>query len=493
MAGVLRAGAVGVEGTAASWGAFMRKITPVILSGGTGTRLWPLSRESYPKQLLPLSSDESLLQQTARRVADPALFHDLIIVANAEHRFVIAEQLRCIGMRAGRIALEPMGRNTAPAAVIAALLAVQDDPESMLLLMPADHAIGDDESFRATVRGGIASACDRSLVLFGVEPTASVTGYGYIHMGAPAGHGARNVLSFKEKPDLATAARYLASGDYVWNSGIVLLFARDLIDEMHRLEPALVHACERSVEAATNDLDFLRLDATAFAGARNVSLDHALMEKTQTAVVVPARFSWSDIGTWSTLWQRGRKNAEGTVIEGNATAHAAHDCYLRSDGPFVAALGVSDLIVVATHDAVLVTTMERDQEVRPLVEMLKQAGHESATQNLRTYRPWGYYQVVHSGERFKVKRLTVNPGAKLSLQKHEHRAEHWIVVNGTALVTRDNEEFLLKENQSIHLPCGCVHRLDNPGPETLNVIEVQSGTYLGEDDILRFDDLYERI
>ncbi|NIX76199.1 mannose-1-phosphate guanylyltransferase/mannose-6-phosphate isomerase [Microvirga terricola] len=470
----------------------MKKITPVILSGGTGTRLWPLSRESYPKQLLPLVAEETLLQQTARRVADPALFNDLVVVANAEHRFVIAEQLRCIGMSARRIALEPMGRNTAPAALIAALFALRDDPESILLLMPADHAISDDEAFHVTLKMGIESACDASFVLFGIEPTAPVTGYGYIHMGKPVGHGVRKVLAFKEKPDLATAERYLASHDYAWNSGIFLLSARALIDEMRCLEPALLHACERAIEAGRNDLDFLRLDAAAFAEARSVSLDHALMERTKNAVVVPARFSWSDIGTWSALWQRGHKNAEGTVVEGNATAHNARDCYLRSDGPLVAALGVHDLIVVATHDAVLVTTKGRDQDVRPLVEMLRQSGHETATQTVRTYRPWGYYQIVHSGERFKVKRITVNPGAKLSLQKHEHRAEHWIVVNGTALVTRDNEETLLKENQSTYLPCGCIHRLENPGPEILILIEVQSGAYLGEDDILRLDDLYER-
>ncbi|MBF9234409.1 mannose-1-phosphate guanylyltransferase/mannose-6-phosphate isomerase [Microvirga alba] len=474
---------------------FKKKITPVLLSGGTGTRLWPLSREAYPKQFLPLFGQDTLLQQTARRVSDAALFNELLVIANVEHRFIIAEQLRAIGQDAARIVLEPAGRNTAAAAAAAAIIATRSDPDSLLLLMPADHCIDDIAAFHDTLAAGLRAAQDGSTVLFGITPTGPATGYGYIRMAGEAVDepGARRVLAFKEKPDLETAESYIASGEYVWNSGIFLVSAQRLLDELDALEPELLRACTAAVEGALSDLDFLRLDAEAFAQARDVSLDYAVMEKTRNAVVVPARFSWSDIGTWSTLWEIGSKTAEGTVAEGNATAYDTQDCYFRSEGPLIAALGVRDLIVVATQDAVLVTTKGRDHDVRSLVESLKKTGNSAAIRSHREHRPWGYYQTIHYGDRFKVKRITVNSGAKLSLQKHEHRAEHWIVVSGTALVTRDNEQFVLRADQSTYLPRGCIHRLENPGSIPLNIIEVQSGSYLGEDDILRLEDAYARI
>ncbi|MGO4573847.1 mannose-1-phosphate guanylyltransferase/mannose-6-phosphate isomerase [Microvirga sp. 2TAF3] len=473
----------------------MGKITPVLLSGGTGSRLWPLSRQSYPKQLLSLIEDETLLQQTARRVADKALFSELIVVANADHRFVIAEQLRAIGMERSQIVLEPVGRNTAPAAAVAALLATRNDPEAILLLMPADHSIGNVDAFHLALQTGCKAARNDSFVLFGIKPTTPATGYGYIHVGGPAleNFDIRQVLGFVEKPDLATAESYLKSGDYAWNSGIFMLPAQRFLDELNRLEPDMLKACKKAIAAARTDLDFLRLDADAFAQARDISIDYAIMERTENAVVVPSSFPWSDIGTWSALWEMESKNDEGSVVLGEAVAIGAKDCYIRSEGPLVAALGVENLVIVATPDAVLVTTKEHDQDVKLLVDRLKATGHEAATQTMRVHRPWGFYQQVHYGERFQVKRITVKPGAKLSLQKHFHRAEHWIVVNGTALVTRDNEQILLRENESAYLPLGCVHRLENPGHLPLNLIEVQSGAYLGEDDIVRFEDVYARV
>jgi mannose-1-phosphate guanylyltransferase/mannose-6-phosphate isomerase len=472
----------------------MVKVTPVLLSGGTGTRLWPLSREAYPKQLLPLVDTETLLQGTARRVAASDLFTDILVIANAEHRFVIAEQLRAIDAKVSRLVLEPVGRNTAPAAAVAALLAVQKDPDALILLMPADHSIGDTIAFEAAVRAGAEAARKGSMVLFGIRPTAPVTGYGYIRLGAPVSDvpAVRHVHGFSEKPDQATAQAYLQSGDYAWNSGIFLLPARVLVDEIARFEPDLLKACEDAVANATTDLDFLRLDPKSFERASSISLDYAVMERTEKAVVVPVDFAWSDIGAWSALWDIGAKDDAGNVVIGDALAEGCSRCYVRGEGQLVAALGVQDLIIVATSDAVLVTAKGRDQDVKKIVDRLKTMGREVATQTIRVHRPWGFYQSVHAGDRFQVKRITVKPGAKLSLQKHYHRAEHWVVVNGTALVTRNNEQHLVGENESIYLPLGCMHRLENPGRLPLNLIEVQSGAYLGEDDIVRLEDVYAR-
>ena len=470
------------------------RIIPVLLSGGTGSRLWPLSRETYPKQLLSLLGENTLLQQTALRVGDPLLFADPVVIANAEHRFVIGEQLRAVGISNPTIVLEPFGRNTAPAVAIAALLASQQDPDAMILAMPVDHWVSDHAQFRAAVSSGLAAARRGRFVLFGLSPTAPVTGFGYIRMGEEtASANVRDVAGFVEKPDLAMVERLLACNEHLWNSGIFLLPVRQFIDELAEREPDVMSACRKALAGATRDLDFLRLEEKAFEACPSISVDYAVMEKTDRAVVVSAAFDWSDIGSWSALWTMSEKDESGNVVVGDAVMEDASGCYVRGDGPLVAALGVDDLVIAASPDVVLVTKRNRDQDVGKLVARLKASGHRSATQTHSVHRPWGYYQSIHAGERFQVKRITVNPGAKLSLQKHFHRAEHWVVVNGTAIVTRDDEEILLRENESIFVPLGCMHRLENPGKVPLNLIEIQSGTYLGEDDIVRVQDIYQRV
>ena len=471
----------------------MTPITPVLMSGGTGSRLWPLSREAYPKQLLPLLGQGSLLQETLQRVSASSLFGAPLVIANAEHRFLIAEQLREIGRTDATIVLEPFGRNTCPAAAVAAILATRQNPDSLILLMPADHSIGNVPAFQAAVAAGKTAAEQGAFVLFGITPTAPATGYGYIQCGdSLEDPRLRQVLGFKEKPDAGTAEAYLASGAYAWNSGIFLLPARQFLAELERLEPQLLQACTQAVDKAATDLDFLRLDPTAFEPVPDISIDYAVMEKTPHAAVVPVDCAWSDIGAWSALWELAAKDQDGTVTLGDVVALDSRNSYIRSDGPLVATVGIDNLIVVATQDAILVAPKERDQDVKKLVDQLKARGHDSAVQTPRVHRPWGFYQSLHTGERFQVKRITVAPGEKLSLQKHYHRAEHWIVVNGTALVTRDAEQILLRENESVYLPLGCVHRLENPGRVPLNLIEVQSGAYLGEDDIVRIEDVYAR-
>jgi mannose-1-phosphate guanylyltransferase/mannose-6-phosphate isomerase len=471
------------------------RIIPVLLSGGTGSRLWPLSRETYPKQLLSLLGDKTLLQQTALRVRDRSLFADPMVIANAEHRFAIAEQLRAIGLESPALVLEPCGRNTAPAVAIAALLALETDPDAIILAMPVDHWVRDHAAFRAVVSSGLAAARRGQFVLFGVRPTAPETRFGYIRTvgGAAAGSPVREVAGFVEKPDLVTAERLLESDEHLWNSGIFLLPARALLDELESRAPEVLAACRASLDGATRDLDFLRLEPSAFERCPSTSIDYAIMEKTARAVVVEASFDWSDVGSWSALWSMGDKDASGNVSVGDVVLEDASGCYVRGEGPLIAALGVEDLVITATPDVVLVTARDRDQDVGKLVARLKSSGHRSATQTLSVHRPWGYYQSIHAGDRFQVKRITVNPGAKLSLQKHFHRAEHWVVVNGTAIVTRDDEEILLRENESVFVPLGCMHRLENPGKVPLNLIEVQSGTYLGEDDIVRVQDIYQRV
>jgi len=471
----------------------MRKIIPVLMSGGNGSRLWPLSREAYPKQLLPLLGESSLLQETAKRVLDSPLFEPVMVIANTEHRFIIAEQLRKIGCPECKIILEPTGRNTGPAAAVAAILAARRDPDSIILLMPADHSIDDVPAFHAAVEAGLHAAKDGSLVLFGVTPTSPVTGYGYIHYGKTAySDNVHQVISFKEKPDRRTAEEYLASGQHAWNSGIFLLPAREFLKELERQNPQILQACIDAVEGAVTDLDFLRLAPEAFQKAPNISIDHAVMEGTSKAVVVSVDFSWSDIGSWSALHEKAKQDKDGTASIGDVVAIDTKGCYIRSDGPLVGTLGVEDLLIVATSDAILVAHKDRDQDVKKLVDKLKSAGHSAALSTPRVHRPWGYFESLELGDRFQVKRITVEPGAKLSLQKHFHRSEHWVVVSGTALVTRDDEVTLLRENESIYLPLGCMHRLENPGRVPLDLIEVQSGAYLGEDDIVRVEDVYAR-
>lgn len=469
------------------------RIHPVLLSGGSGSRLWPISRETYPKQLLPLASDNSMIQDTAARVGGEG-FAAPLIICNQEHRFLIAEQMRALGVQPSAIILEPFGRNTAAAVAMAALHVGRQDPDALLLILPADHVITEGERFHAAVERAAAAAANGFLATFGVVPTGPETGYGYIRQGdaVAALDGVFRVAAFTEKPQRELAERLVASGDHFWNSGMFLFPAALVLRELERFEPELVELCRQSLEQGVRDLDFWRLDAERFAQVANISVDYALMERTDKAVVVPASFGWTDVGTWPALWDVSPKDDAGNVLIGDVLALNSRNSYIRSDEALVAVLGLDDVVVVATEDAVLVTSKEQAQNVKTIVEQLKKSGRPEPTTHRRVYRPWGYYQGVHQGDRFQVKRLTVNPGAKLSLQKHFHRAEHWVVVNGTALVTRDSEQILLRENESVYIPLGAVHRLENPGRVPLNLIEVQSGAYLGEDDIVRIDDTYGR-
>ncbi|MDP6572447.1 MAG: mannose-1-phosphate guanylyltransferase/mannose-6-phosphate isomerase [Rhodospirillales bacterium] len=468
-------------------------IHPIILSGGAGTRLWPLSRAHYPKQLLPLVSGDTMLQETARRVHGPG-FAAPLVICNDEHRFIVAEQLRALDVAPRLILLEPEGRNTAPAAAVAALILAADDGHALMLVLPSDHAVAKPEAFRSAAAIASAAAAEDALVTFGIAPGRAETGYGYMRRGEAWGGvaGCFRVASFAEKPDAETAARYLASGDYEWNSGMFLFRARAYLDELERLHPAMVEACRRALADGTGDLDFFRLDADAFAECPSLSIDYAVMEHTEAAAVVPVDMGWSDVGAFSTLWEIGAKDEDGNVVSGDVLVHDVRDSYIRGDGKLVAAVGLEDAVVVITDDAVLVTTRERAQDVKVVAEALKASGREEHRVHTTVYRPWGHYRGVDAGTGFQVKRLTVNAGARLSLQRHRRRAEHWVVVSGTARVTRGDEVFDIGENQSTYIPLGVKHRLENPGTEPLHVIEVQSGDYLGEDDIERFDDAYGR-
>jgi mannose-1-phosphate guanylyltransferase/mannose-6-phosphate isomerase len=468
-------------------------IVPVILSGGSGTRLWPVSRESYPKQYWPLISARSLLQDTARRAAGPG-FAPPVVVCNQEHRFLIAEQLRQDGGETARILLEPVGRNSAPAITAAALLVAEENPDAVLWMMAADAAIADLAALRAALVPAVAAARGGRIVTFGMTPTAPETGYGYIEIGAPLAGvaGAHDLVRFVEKPDAETAARFVQSGRHLWNSGMFLFTAARLIAEMEEHAPAVLAAVRAAVAGRRADLDFLRLEAAAFAAAPAISLDHAVAERTRNAAVVPADLGWSDVGSWSALWDLGDKDAAGNVAVGDVLLESARDCYVRSDGMLTAVVGLENAVVVVTEDAVLALHRDHAQDVKKVVDRLRAAGRAEAVAHNRCYRPWGFYESLIQGDRFQVKRIVVAPGHKLSLQKHFHRAEHWVVVNGTALVTRDDERILVRENESIYLPLGTRHRLENPGRIPLTLIEVQSGAYLGEDDIVRFDDTYGR-
>ena len=470
------------------------KIYPVILSGGSGTRLWPLSRALYPKQLFPLASENSLLQDTLGRVADTGRFHAPLIICNSDHRFMIGEQARQIGVAPGDIVLEPEGRNTAPAIGVAALMLAEDDPDAIMLIMPSDHVIERPADFEAAVTRGFAGVAGGSLLTFGITPDGPETGYGYIQRGAEMADtpGCYKVERFVEKPDKATAERFLAAGSYFWNSGIFLFGAGRYLEELERLQPDTLAACRDAIKEGTRDLDFLRLDPGAFARAKNISIDHAVMEHCERIAVVPADVGWSDVGSWSTLWSIGDKDADGNVVVGDAVVADSRNSYIRSEGPLVAAFGLDDMAVIATDDSVLVLPRDRAQDVRQLVDELKARNRSEVQSHSKVLRPWGFYQSVDAGERFQVKRLAVNPGATLSLQMHHHRAEHWVVVKGTARVTRGDEVFLLHENESTYIPVETVHRLENPGDVALHVVEVQSGGYLGEDDIVRFEDHYGR-
>jgi mannose-1-phosphate guanylyltransferase / mannose-6-phosphate isomerase len=470
------------------------RITPVILSGGSGTRLWPMSRALYPKQLLPLLSEHSLLQETVGRVADPARFAAPLIIANDEHRFIIAEQLRRTGTAARQIILEPVGRNTAPAACIAALCLAADDPNALLLVMPSDHAISDPAAFQAAIDRAAGAARAGALVTFGITADRPETGYGYIKHGAalPGQPGCYDVAAFVEKPDQEHAEAYLKAGDHFWNSGIFLFPAALYIDELARTRPDMVAGCRAALAKGVRDLDFLRLDKAAFAGIAGESIDYAVMEHTASAAVVPVAMGWNDVGSWDALWSISSKSDDGNVLLGDVVAEEVKNSYLRAENGMIAALGIEDLVVVATGDVVLVARRDRAQDIKKVVARLQRDGRSEVGSHPTVHRPWGSYRSIHAGDRVQVKHIMVNPGAKLSLQMHHHRAEHWVVVHGTAKVVRGEEEIMLYEDESTYIPLGTRHRLENPGKIPLHLIEVQSGSYLGEDDIVRFEDTYGR-
>jgi mannose-1-phosphate guanylyltransferase / mannose-6-phosphate isomerase len=469
----------------------MSKLIPVILSGGAGTRLWPLSREMYPKQLLSLTSKHTMLQDTAMRLAAIAGAIPPIVVCNEAHRFTVAEQLRALDMQPSAILLEPAGRNTAPAVALAALKALSIDPDATLVVAPADHVIRDARKFQQAAEVAVALAQHDKLITFGIVAHSPETGYGYIRRGEGAGP-AYPVAQFIEKPPLDVAQQYVATGDYYWNSGMFVFKASQYLAELSSLAPDILAACTAAFQTAKTDLDFIRIDKTEFIKCRSESIDYAVMEKTRDALVLPLDVGWSDVGSWSSLFDVLPADEEGNVLQGDVMIHDTHDCYVHSTSRLVAAVGMEDHIIVETKDAILVAPKDRVQDVKDLVAKIKKSGRTESALHREVFRPWGSYDSVDSGERFQVKRLTVKPGAVLSLQMHHHRAEHWIVVQGAARITRNDETFLLAENESTFIPVGATHRIENPGKVPLHIIEVQSGSYLGEDDIVRFEDNYGR-
>jgi mannose-1-phosphate guanylyltransferase/mannose-6-phosphate isomerase len=469
-------------------------LVPVILSGGAGTRLWPLSRKLLPKQFLPLVTARTMIQDTALRLAGLPDAGAPILVVGDEQRFLAAEQMREIGVKPAAMLLEPQGRNTAPAIAAAALVARAADPQAQLLVLPSDHAITDVPAFHAAIAKARRAAAAGKLVTFGMAPSGPETGFGYIEAGEPLEGlpGARAIKRFVEKPDADTARRFLAQGRFTWNSGMFLFGAAAFLDELGRHRPAILDAARRAVDKAARDLDFLRLEAKAFAEAPAEPVDVAVMEKTRAGAVIECELGWSDVGSFARLWELGAKDAHGNVAKGDVLLAGASGCYVRADGRVVAVLGAKDLVIVETGDALLVAARERAQDVKDVVARLEKEKRTEHLSHDRVYRPWGYYESVDAGERFLVKRLMVKPGQALSLQRHRKRAEHWVVVAGTARVTRDDEVLTVKENQSVFIPLGAKHRLENPGAEPLYLVEVQSGSYFGEDDIERFDDKYNR-
>lgn len=472
-------------------------IVPVILSGGVGSRLWPLSREHLPKQLMPLLGGEhSLFQKTLVRLLKIAGTAPPIIVCNESHRFMAAAQVQALNMTYSDIILEPVGRNTCPAITVGALAAMKNGEDPDLLVLPADHLIREDDLFAPAVLKGTELTSDGKIITFGIVPDRPETGYGYIRKGQSVpGQSNANawvVREFIEKPDYEKACSYVDSKEYLWNSGMFMFRASVFLEELGRLAPEILAACRDSYEKARRDLDFIRLEEGAFASCPNISLDYAVMEKTPHAVVIPLTVGWSDVGSWLSLHEVCEKDERRNVVTGDVLLEDVRNCYIHSENRLIAALGIENQIIIETKDAVLVSSMERSQDVKLIVGRLKKQMREEALSHSRTYRPWGSYESVDTGDRFQVKRITVNPGASLSLQMHYHRAEHWVVVRGTARVTKGDEEFLLNEDQSSYIPWGTRHRLENPGKIPLELIEVQSGSYLGEDDIRRFDDKYGR-
>jgi mannose-1-phosphate guanylyltransferase/mannose-6-phosphate isomerase len=472
-------------------------IIPVILSGGSGSRLWPVSREMYPKQLLPLVSQSTMLQETVQRLRGIDGIAQPLVVCNEDHRFMVAEQLRSIGSAASVIMLEPFGRNTAPAVALAALETLAAQSDALLLILPADHVITDVAAFQQACQAATAYAQQGKLVTFGITPHAPETGYGYIQKGAQlpppqASAAAFGVERFVEKPDQPTAEQYLQSGSYLWNSGMFLFSAQRYLDELEKFAPDMVAACRDAHAKAVKDQDFLRLDADSFARCPSDSIDYAVMEKTDAAAVIPLDAGWSDVGSWSALWEIAAHDDAGNSVKGDTILHNARNCFVSAGSRLVAVVGMDNCVIVETSDAVLVADKDKVQEVKQIVNHLKRDNRPEAVNHQTVYRPWGSYQSIDAAERFQVKRITVKPGASLSLQMHHHRAEHWVVVSGTAKVVTGNQETILSENQSTYIPLGVTHRLENPGVIPLELIEVQSGSYLGEDDIVRFEDVYGR-
>jgi len=468
-------------------------LIPVLLSGGVGSRLWPVSRELYPKQFLPLADDKrTLFQQTLERLQGLPGLGEPIVVCNNEHRFLVAQQLREGGHVGGSILLEPIGRNTAPAIALAAIDALKQTEDAVLLVLPADHVITDWSALHRAAITAQSLAGEGHLVTFGIVPNQPETGYGYIRKGAVLRDDACSVSHFAEKPDLSTATAYLESGEYLWNSGMFVFRADRYLEELAEHAPQMLEACRQAYEAGSEDLDFIRIPKDIFAACPSDSVDYAVMERTQRAAVVPLDCGWNDVGSWPALWQTGSADAEGNVTRGDVMLRGVGNSYVRAESRLAAVIGLQDVVVIETPDAVLVSSKDAAQDVKHIVNALKKAGRGEALLHTRVYRPWGTYESLVESDRFQVKRIVVNPGQQLSLQMHHHRAEHWIVVKGTARVTCGDNELTLHEDQSTYIPIGSKHRLANPGKIPLEIIEVQSGSYLGEDDIVRFDDSYGR-
>jgi mannose-1-phosphate guanylyltransferase/mannose-6-phosphate isomerase len=467
-------------------------LIPVVLCGGSGTRLWPLSRETYPKQFLRLLGDESLLQQTMQRLAQLEGLGAPILVSNESSRFIVAEQLREIGIDNAQIMLEPMRRNTAPAIASAALHALAQHEDPLLLVLPSDHVIKNTDAFRRAINHGREAALQGDLLTFGIKPTAPETGYGYIRAASRETGEVRSVLEFVEKPNQATAEQYVASGNYFWNSGMFLFRASRYIEELERFEPDIVRACRAAVESARRDIDFLRLDEPAYAASPDKAIDYAVMERTDRAAMVALDANWSDIGSWSSVWESGEKDSDNNVKQGDTIVQDCENCLVHGTTRLVAAVGLRNVVIVETADAILVMDAARAQETRKIVAELTAKSRPETVQHREVFRPWGSYDSIGTGKRFQVKRICVKQGAKLSLQMHHHRAEHWVVVSGAAKITKGDKEYLLAENQSTYIPVGVIHSLENPGKIPLELIEIQSGGYLGEDDIVRLEDRYGR-
>lgn len=462
-------------------------ICAVIMAGGSGTRLWPLSRAAHPKQFLSLHGKSTMLQETVNRL-DGLDISSSTIICNEEHRFFVAEQLREIN-KLGSIILEPVGKNTAPAIALAAFRSIKEDP--LLLVLAADHVIQDNAGFEKAVSSAITLAESGKLVTFGIVPNEAHTGYGYIKRGKGCGAGF-NVDMFVEKPPLDLAQEYIASAEYYWNSGMFLFKASRYLEELQKFRPDIYHACKASLDNTEADLDFLRINKENFEACPSESVDYAVMEKTEEAIVVPMDAGWSDIGSWSSLWDVSKKDENGNSSHGDTLLHDSNNSFIRSDGKLVAAVGIDDLVIIDTKDALLVAHRDAVEDVKLIVQQLKSKSHTEWESHREVHRPWGKYDSVDNGAGYQVKRITVKPGAKLSVQKHNHRAEHWVVVSGCARVTNGDNTFLLSENESTFIPLGVIHSLENPGSVALELIEVQSGSYLGEDDIVRFEDIYGR-